>query len=234
MLSTTTLGGMMRRLLKAACATVLSAALVSAGTPPADPVMGLVAESKNCNVVSGTTLFEKTEIWTAVNGMATLLMNNSSATLLLTSDSKIWLLTPKDSSIARLEQGTLRFASRQPVSLQVFWDSVQIRPQGNGISSGEIRILGKNRIAVVAGDAPILVSANGDSVLVPKGYEYTLEVAEPMDQGPPPMGAGAENYRKRKGVIIIGVSAALATLTVGLLLSATQSTRGAFASPFFP
>ena len=138
----------------------------------------------------------------------------------------------KNGSVVQLDQGILRFASKQPVILQAFSGAVEFRTQGSGISSGEIRILGNNRFAVVAADSAILVTANGGSLLIPKGYEYVLDVPAPTPQGT--AGASGAKQLSPTGVVIVAISVSLLTLTSGLLLNATRGNRSAFASPFFP
>ena len=236
MSSTGMFGGIMRHLLRIALVTMLSTSLVAAATPPVDPIVGLLAEANKCNLSPGTTLFVNTEVWTAINGAATILLTNPSATLLLTSNSRMRFLQPKNGSVVELEEGALRFASKQPFSLQALSGAVEFRSHGPGPSSGEIRIIGKNRIAVTAVDAPILVSMNGDSLLVMKGYEYTLDVLSDVPSPMPKAAAGASGAKplSDRGLILVSIATAAAAITTGSLLGAMQGNRSTFASPFIP
>jgi hypothetical protein len=222
----------MRQILRCCLALLLIADLAGAGTLPINSPMGMVAEAMGCNFTSGTTLFLNSDIWTTPKGSATLLLTRPSGTLLLLGASRVRILSSADLPVADLLEGTLRFSLREPLRLKALHSNISIRPRKSGVVSGQIRIVGKNRIVVDAVDAPIPVEVDGQIVEVPLGFAYTLDLATPEPGGPGPKGAGAAAALTAKKVTIIAITMVAVTIGVGVALAETQ--RRTFASPFIP
>ncbi len=224
----------MRRILRSCLVLLLTAGLAGAETLPASRPIGIVADAKDCNLTSGTTLFLNMDVLTTTKGSATILLTKPSGTLLLLGASRVSILPSADLPVVNLSEGTLRFSLREPLRLKARESNITLRPGKSGLVSGQIRIVGQNRIVVDAVDAPIPVEANGQIIEVPQGFEYTLDMASPEPQGP--AGAGAAAAVSQRRLAIIGITVSVLVGLTALLSSAalTDSQRRTFASPFLP
>jgi len=226
----------MRQMLRSCLALLLIADIAGAGALPVNSPMGMVAESKGCNLQAGTTLFVNSDVWTVSKGSAMLVVNDPSAKLFLLESSRLSIQSSVGLPQFTLVEGTLRFSVRAPIRLKVRESNVLLRPGKTGVVNGQVRLVGKNRLVVDAIDAAIPVEFDGHTVEVPAGFAYTLEMttstADP--QGPVGAGANQKSSRAETTLAIITISATIIMFGWQLGRALTESDRSSFASPFVP
>ena len=221
----------MTRVLRLALALFLVPSLVSA--TPGNQALGLVLHEQACNFVRGMTVFSGSEVETTAQGHAAIVLSTSADKLYLFADSRIKLSGSKDSPVVDVQKGTVRIAVESGSKLNVRALGTLIESVEGRETETEVKVERPNQIVVSALTSSLRVSFGTDSVTVPRGSAYTLELTGPEPQGP--QGTGAPAAIRGRGLAVVGgVTIAIVT-AIGIYLSNRGSGQGgSVVSPVIP
>jgi hypothetical protein len=223
----------MLRALRATLVFLLLPTLAFAGTGPAASPLGFVANERASNVISGLTLFDGNRVSTESQGHAAVLFTSTPTKLFVPPYSTVTLSGVPDKPTVILSRGAVRFSNEEGGSVRIKVGGVLIEPHGPAtVNEGEVRLVAARRISVATVSAPLRVTLGEESLVVPKGSVYTLEIA-PEPQGPQGQGAPAAIKGRRLGILMAVMMGA--TIGVGIYLY-NREDRGttAVVSPFVP
>jgi hypothetical protein len=108
---------------------------------------------------------------------------------------------------------------------------ITIRPQTKGITQGQVRILGPTEFLITSFRGPLELTMDNAALVVPEGTIYRVVLGD--SQGPPPVGAGAEDEKRAKFTAFLIFILTTAGIVVPVTLENLHG-RHQLVSPIFP